>query len=95
VDPDATRQRAKAWQSLWTEFESTAETLRASPEIDDIWKRHLDSTLKEARKAHRTLAVMLANLKDGEAAQAVINFCNEHFTNTTDMFLDDDSEAGH
>ncbi len=95
VDPDATRQRAKAWQSLWTEFESTAETLRASPEIDDIWKNHLDSALKEARTAHDSLAVMLGNLKDDKASQALIGFCDGYFSELRDMFQHDDPEAGH
>jgi hypothetical protein len=94
VGPDATRQRAKAWRSLWTEFESTAEALRASHEIDDIWKTHLDSTLKEARTAHDSLAVMLGNLKDEGAAQAVIDFSAVYFSTTTEMYLDDDSKFG-
>lgn len=93
--PDASRTRAKAWQSLWAGFETTAETLRASPEIDDIWKSHLDSTLKEARTAHDSLAVMLGSLKDDEAAQAVIEFSEGYFSELRDMFQIDDPGTGH
>ncbi len=91
-DQETARQRAKDWQTLWTKFESTAETLRNSPEIDEIWKKHLISTLNEAREAHGSLAVMIGNLEDDLAAQAVIDFCSESLSCTTDMLLDDESK---
>lgn len=94
ADRHASRRRAMAWQSLWSDVESTAETLRASPDIDDNWKIHLDSSLNEARKAHRTLGVMLEKLADAKAAQAVIDYCQDYFSEEREMFRLPDSADG-
>lgn len=91
ADPEA-MARAKEWEALWTDFESLADSLRAAPEIDDVWKSHLDSTLQEARKAHELLATRLGTLRDGTAAQAVIDFYQDYFAEERAMFQDDDSE---
>ena len=90
ANPETAQQRTKDWQLLWTEFETTAETLRESPGTDRIWKEHLVSTLNEARKAHGSLAMMLGNLENEVAAQAVIQFYGDYLIKNFSQFMDDD-----
>jgi hypothetical protein len=87
VDPKEKRKRAADWQAVWTRYESMAEALRISVEVDEIWKSHLAQTLDEARYAHQTLTGLLDRLEDAEAAWAVIDYCDQYLSTTTQTFL--------
>lgn len=93
ADPEEKHKRAADWQAVRTRFESMAGALRSSIEVDEVWKEPLEQSVNGAMRAHETIAVLLDQLEDAAAAQAVIDFCDQYLSTTTQTFQPDATEV--
>ena len=74
-------ERAAQWEALWRKINASADAhVRASADLEDFWKSRLDDVLEHVRKAHQALLPLFCDLADDLAAQAVVRYFDQYFT---------------
>jgi len=74
-------ERAAQWEALWRKIHASADAhVRASADLEDFWKSRLDDVLEHVRKAHQALLPLFCDMADDLAAQAVVRYFDQYFT---------------